>query len=196
MFCVWAWGSILLLLYRFIPVWILEVSPSSLLLFLKCVVVFKPYCIWGVFFCIWTVNDSLFMYIYWHFRHSSGITFMSLIGPCQPWWLVMLLLKHLKIVINGIFFLIAVIYIPVLCSIRMVCYIFATKYYSYCSIWQKALANYICLKYSHTKFRICFFCYIVFQGNTWILLEKYCCLFSLLMQWVEVLIDPMFVRHL
>lgn len=67
---------------------------------------------------------------------------MSLIGLCKPWWLIILLLKHLKIVINAdLFFLIEVIYIPVLCNIKMVCYNFATKYYSYCSIRQKALAN-------------------------------------------------------
>lgn len=76
-------------------------------------------------------------------------------GQCKPWWWVISLLKHLNIVINGrLFFSIEVIYIPVLCTIKIVCYISVTKYYSYCSIWQKALANYICLKYNHTKFRI------------------------------------------
>lgn len=96
------------------------------------------------------------MYIYWYFRHTACVSFMSLIcGQCKPWWSVISLLKHLNIVINGrLFFSIEVIYIPVLCIIKIVCYIFATKYCSYCSIWQKALANYICLKYNHAKFRI------------------------------------------
>lgn len=184
-------------MYRFVPVWGSEVSPCSLVSFLKCVGLFKTCCIWGGF-GIWTANDFPFVYIYWHFCHSACISFMfHVFGPCKSWWLVILLLKHLKIVINGrYFFSIEVIYILVLCNFKMICYVFATKYYSYCSIWRKALGNDTCLKYSHTKFRIWFFCYIVFQGNTWILFQKYCCLLSLLMQWVVMLIDPVFFRHL
>lgn len=96
------------------------------------------------------------MCIYWYFCHPAYVSFMShIFGQCKPWWLVILLLKHLNIVTNGrLFSSVEVINIPVLCIIKIMCCIFATKYYSYCSIWQKALANYICLKFNHTKFRV------------------------------------------
>lgn len=64
----------------------------------------------------------------------------------------------------------------------MVCCIFATKCYSYCSIWQKALANYICLKYSHKKFRIWLWLYSI-SGKYFNTLPNVLLLFSVLMQW-------------
>ena len=177
----------------FIPVWGSEISPHSLLSFLKCVVLFETRCIWGFF-----ITEQLMVLCSGIFIGPSVIQLVlvsCLAALCKPWWLVSLLLKHLKIIINGLFFSVEIIYIPVLCNIKMVCYIFATKYYSYCFIWQKALANDICLKYSHTKFKIWFsLCSI--SGEYLNIFSEVLCVLSLLMQWVEMLIDPMFFRHL
>lgn len=112
----------MLISYVFIPVWGSEVSPCSLLSFLKCVVLFKTHCIWVSFLCVWTAKDSLFMYIYCHVCCSACTSFMShVFALCKPWWLVSLLLKHLKIVLNGWYFFLLKLFTFQFCVISKWC---------------------------------------------------------------------------